>query len=345
MLDVARHFLPVETVLAYVEDIAALKLNRLHLHLTDDQGWRIEFDSWPRLTGIGASTQVGGGLRPSPAFYTKDDYRRIVEHAARRHVVVIPEIDMPGHTNAALTAYPELAPSGVEPVPYEGIEVGFSTLDTRNELTYRFVEDVVREVSELTPGEWLHLGGDESLSTTEEDFLRFIARATAIAARYGKTLIGWHEMGRSRDLPPGTIGQYWNFLEPEEHHGEHLAAFVEQGGRAIMSPGDVAYLDMKPRADHPLGLVWAKGPTSLRDAYSWEPTAIVPGLGEAEILGVEAPMFTETITNLAEVREMAFPPAPRPRRDHVSPRDGRTYDDFLGRLERLPPGGPARSAR
>ncbi len=336
MLDVARHFHPVETVLELIDDLAALKLNRLHLHLTDDQGWRIAIDSRPALTGIGASTQVGGG---GGGHYTKDDWRRIVEHAAARHVVVVPEIDLPGHTNAALTAYPELAPAGVVPVPYEGIEVGFSTLDPRNEASYRFVEDVLGEVAAMTPGPWLHIGGDECLATPEDDFLEFIRRAAAIGAATGKTLIGWHEMGRSHDLPPGTIGQYWNLTAPQEDHAEHLLAFVEQGGRAILSPADAAYLDIKYTADHPIGLIWPGAPTTLEDAYGWEPNAIVPGLGEAGILGIEATVFTETIVDRDALRSMVYPRiaavaelawSPRPRDGR--PRD---LDDFRDRLARL----------
>lgn len=313
MLDVARHFFPVEDVLAYVDAIALLKLNVLHLHLTDDQGWRIEIESWPELTGVGAATSVGGD---GGGFYTKDDYRRIVDYAADRFITVVPEIDLPGHTNAALSAYPELNCDGVAPAPYEGTEVGFSSLcasPSRAEVTDRFLAEVTREVAELTPGPWLHLGGDESLSTSREDYLDLVHRIATAGAATGKTVIGWHEMGASSSLPAGTVGQYWNFVEPEDDAAALTRSFVDQGGRVIMSPADVAYLDME-YVDDPegplggrLGLDWAKGPTSLDEAYLWEPTAVVPGIGEREILGVEAPLWTETIGARAEVEFMAFP--------------------------------------
>ncbi len=312
MLDVVRHFMPVETVLAYLDDLAALKINRLHLHLTDDQGWRVPIASRPLLTEIGASTQVGGGGGGS---YTEEEIATIVEHAAAHHIVIVPEIDLPGHTTAALTAYPELAVDGVVPEPYEGIEVGFSTLDPNNEITYAFVEDVIGEVAAMFPGPWLHIGGDECLSTPEADFLHFIERATAIVAAHGKTVIGWHEMGRSRALPAGTIGQYWNLTTPlsvDGHgnpadHAAHVRSFTDQGGSIILSPADVAYFDIKYTEDHPIGLMWPGKPTTLEDAFGWEPTEVVPGLDEGSILGLEAPIFTETIVDLDALRSMAFP--------------------------------------
>ncbi len=304
MLDVARHFFTVEQVQRYLDQLALLKINHLHLHLTDDQGWRIEITSWPELTRAGAATQVGGG---SGGYYTQDDYRRIVEYAADRFITIVPEIDLPGHTNAAIVAYPELNGGDAAVAPYEGIEVGFSTLAIGNPRTYEFVRDVVAELAAMTPGPYLHLGGDESLSTTDEDFLAFIARATAIGAASGKTIIGWHEMGRSRELPVGTVGQYWDYVEPRGDAGAHTRSFVEQGGRVILSPADVAYLDMKYDDDSPLGLVWANGPTTVRQSFEWEPADVIPGLAEHDILGLEAPLWTETNTTSADLESMAFP--------------------------------------
>ncbi|MDZ4045717.1 MAG: family 20 glycosylhydrolase [Rhodoglobus sp.] len=327
MLDVARHFFPVEAVKRYIDDIALLKLNHLHLHLTDDQGWRIQLDSWPELTGVGASTQVGGG---GGGFYTKDDYREIVEYAASRFVTIVPELDMPGHTNAAIAAYPELGDAPVE--PYEGIEVGFSSLAIRSERTYEFIADVTRELAELTPGPYLHLGGDESLATTDEDFRYFIARAAAIGADTGKTIIGWHEMGRSRDLPPGTIGQYWGFTTPQEGAAAPTLSFVEQGGRVILSPADAIYLDMKYDESSPLGLVWANGPTSVARSFEWEPTEVVPGLGEEGILGVEAPLWTETLSTVEELETMAFPRIASAAEIAWSPQRPRVFAEFEPRL-------------
>jgi hexosaminidase len=312
MLDVTSHFMPVDDVLGLIDAIALLKLNVLHLHLTDDQGWRIQMDSWPELTGIGASTSVGGD---AAGFYTKDDYRRIVEFAADRFVTVVPEIDVPGHANAALSAYPELNCDGVAPAPFSGIGSGFSSFcasPETAEATDRFFADVVREVAELTPGPWFHVGGDEAWMS-KADYRDLVHRMTQAVAANGKTVIGWHELGASHDLPPGTIGQYWSLVDAGGDPAELTRSFVKQGGQVILSPADVAYLDMRYYENpensrgHTSGTEWANGPTSIDEAYLWEPTEVVPGIGEEDILGVEAPVWTETMGSMSDVEFMVFP--------------------------------------
>src|SRR5690606_5920784 len=143
MLDVSRHFFTVKEVKKYIDYMALYKMNNLHLHLTDDQGWRIEIKSWPELTGIGASTQVGGG---EGGFYTQEEYKEIVQYAADKYITIIPEVDMPGHTNAALASYPELNCDDKATEPYTGTEVGFSTLCIDKDITYEFINDVIREL-------------------------------------------------------------------------------------------------------------------------------------------------------------------------------------------------------
>ncbi|MEP6480215.1 MAG: family 20 glycosylhydrolase, partial [Rhodoglobus sp.] len=330
MLDVARHFFPVDAVKKYIDDLALLKLNALHLHLTDDQGWRIAIDGWPKLTEIGASTQVNGG---GGGYYTKDDYREIVAYAASRYITVVPEIDVPGHTNAVLASYPELTCDGDEaPAPYEGIEVGFSSLCIGKEQTYAFFDDVIGELVELTPGPWIHIGGDESNSTPEADFLTFVNRASAIVAAHGKTVIGWHEMGRSSELPQGTIGEYWSYTTPQADATAPSLSFLQQGGQLIMAPADVAYLDMKYDPLSPLGLVWANGPTSVEESYGWDPADILPGVGDDQLLGVEAPIWTETIVTVDDLESMAFPRIASVAEIAWSPREGRSWAEFAPRL-------------
>lgn len=334
MLDLARHFFGVAEICRYLDVLALLKINHLHLHLTDDQGWRLEILSRPELTLAGSTTQVGGG---GGGFLTQDDYRAIVAHAASRFITIVPEIDLPGHTNAAIVADPTLGETPA--LPYEGVEVGFSSLAIRRESTYAFVEDVLRELAALTPGPYLHLGGDESHATSDDDFQSFVARATAIGAATGKTVIGWHELGRSRALPPGTIGQYWGFTTPAPDAVEHSLSIVEQGGRLILSPADVAYLDMKRTPSDERGLDWANGPTSLRQSYEWEPTAIMTGIGEAQLLGVEAPLWTETHETIDQVEEFALPRLAAIAEIGWSPAGTSTaagaFDDFADRVAAL----------
>ena len=156
----------------------------LHLHLSDDQGWRIEIKTWPNLAIHGGSTEVGGG---KGGFYTQEQYKDIVRYAMDRFVTIIPEIDMPGHTNAALASYPELNCNDSATKLYTGTEVGFSTLCTKKELTYKFVDDVVQELSEITPGPWIHIGGDESHATKKEDYIPFENRVQQIVKNTWQT--------------------------------------------------------------------------------------------------------------------------------------------------------------
>ena len=171
MLDVARHFFSVEDVKKYIDVLSYYKYNTLHLHLSDDQGWRIEIKSWPKLTEIGAKSEVGG---ESGGFYTQEDFTEIVKYAAARYITIVPEIDMPGHTNAASFSYPFLNGNGKNLEYYEGIEVGFSTFDTRKDSVYNFIDDVIREISSLTPGPYFHIGGDESHVTKKNDYIYFV---------------------------------------------------------------------------------------------------------------------------------------------------------------------------
>lgn len=198
MLDVSRHFFTVDQVKRYIDEVALYKVNKLHLHLSDDQGWRIAIDSWPRLTTYGGSTQVGGG---QGGYYTKAQYKEIVQYASSRYLEVIPEIDMPGHTNAALASYAELNCDGVAPPLYTGTGVGFSSLCVGKDVTYDFVDDVIRELAAITLGKYIHIGGDEAHSTPHADFQAFMDRVQPIVAKYGKTVMGWHQLTGATPAP------------------------------------------------------------------------------------------------------------------------------------------------
>jgi hexosaminidase len=301
MLDVARHFFTVDQVKRYIDEIAHYKINYLHLHLSDDQGWRIAIDGRPELTGRGASTEVGGGPGGS---YTQADYSAIVGYAASRYIAVIPEIDMPGHTNAALASYPELNCDGKATEPYTGTEVGFSTLCTTREATYTFVDEVVGQLAKLTPGPYIHIGGDESKSTPPEEYAAFMERAQKIVESHGKTVIGWHEIA-SASLLPTTVAEYW---DPAGTNAA-LSAAAAKGTKVIMAPANHAYLDQKYDQDTRLGLDWA-GLNDVDHAYDWDPGTYLIGVPESAVLGVEAALWTETIVTSDDIDFMAFPRLP-----------------------------------
>ncbi|MEU1358324.1 beta-N-acetylhexosaminidase [Micromonospora zamorensis] len=328
MLDVARHFFAVEDVLRVIDHLARYKLNHLHLHLTDDQGWRIAVDSWPRLTTVGGATEVGGG---PGGHYTKADYARIVSHAAARHITVVPEIDLPGHTNAALVAYPELAPDKTAPPPYTGTEVGFSYVDPADERTYDFIADVLGEVAALTPGPWLHIGGDEAFKVTGEVYTGFVERVQRIVADLGKTVVGWHQLAPAAHLD-GRVLQWWGTTSADPTTVEA----VRQGARLILSPGNHAYLDMKYAPDSPIGHDWA-GLIDVRKAYDWDPGTHVADVPAEAVLGVEAPLWTESVTSLADIEFLLLPRLPAIAELGWSSRATHDWDDFRDRLARQGP--------
>jgi hexosaminidase len=294
MLDVARHFFGVADVKAFLDEMAYYKLNRFHLHLSDDQGWRIEIKSWPNLTAVGGATSVGGD---PGGFYTQEQYAEIVAYAQSRYITVIPEIEMPGHTNAALASYAELNCDDVARPPHTELEVGFSTLCVEKDITYQFVDDVIREVAAITPGPYLHIGGDEVQTLGAEEYNAFVQKAQSTVNKYGKRMIGWDEIGRI-DLLPLTIVQYWN--------GPLAVEAAHKGAKMIMSPASRAYLDQKYNPSTELGLYWA-GYVEVQESYSWDPATQLDGVSEGQILGVEAPLWTETIRTRAEIEYMVFP--------------------------------------
>lgn len=324
MLDVARHFFAVDDVKRYIDLLAQYKLNVLHLHLSDDQGWRIEIKSWPQLTSVGGSTAVNG---EGSGYYTQAEYIDLVAYAAERFITIVPEIDLPGHTNAALASYAELNCDGVAQPLYTGTNVGFSSLCVDKEITYKFLDDVLRELAEITPGPYIHIGGDEAMSTPADAYLRFMQRVQPIVQKYGKRVVGWEELGQA-PLLPGTLVQQWN---TDPARTIHTLQAVEQGAKVIVSPAARAYLDMKYDDDTSLGLKWA-GLVPVRDAYDWEPTNYLAGVGEAQVVGVEAPLWAETLRTLADIQYMVLPRLPGIAEIGWSPVGGRNWDEYRTRL-------------
>lgn len=332
MLDVARHFFSVEDVKRYIDLISYYKLNIMHLHLSDDQGWRIEIKSWPNLTAIGGKSQVGGG---KGGFYTQEQYKDIVAYAQRRFITIVPEIDLPGHINAALASYPELnagppikreAGDKVRPVagqPYDGIEVGFSTLTLKKEATFRFVNDMIREIAAITPGPYFHVGGDEAAVTKKPDYIAFINQFGEIVKANGKKMIGWEEIAQA-DLDSTSISQYW-------HSQEYTKMAAEKGARIIFSPATKVYLDMQYDSTTKLGLHWAAY-IEVDSSYQWDPATLVEGIEREQILGVETPLWSETIVTMDDIEYMVFPRMPGIAEIAWTPTASRNWDDYKIRL-------------
>jgi len=338
MLDVARHFFSVDDVKRYIDLISMYKMNVLHFSLSNDQGWRIEIKSWPNLATYGGSTQVGGG---KGGYYTQEQYKELVKYAQDRYVTIIPEIDMPGHTNAALASYPELNCNGKAPELYTGIKVGFSSLCTTSEITYKFIDDVVREMAALTPGPYLHIGGDESHATKLEHYIPFVAKVRDIVKSHGKQVIGWEETAQinmnenrpeegirgdlqDKSSAASAIAQYWSSTK-------HALEAVDNGSKLVMSPAKRTYLDMQYDSTTKLGLHWAAY-VEVDSAYDWNPTTLVKGIKRENILGVEAPLWTETIATMDEIEYMVFPRIMGIAEIAWSPEEGRGWEEYKVRL-------------
>lgn len=298
MLDVSRHFFEVAEVKKVIDYMAAYKMNRFHIHLTDDQGWRIEIKSWPNLTTHGGKTEVGGGVG---GFYTQEQYSEIVKYAEDRFIVVIPEIDMPGHVNSALSSYPILNCDGKAPKMRTDMRVGYSSLCIDKDTTYAFVSDVIREVAALTPGKYFHIGGDEAHATKEKDYIYFIEKIQKIVTDNDKIMMGWDEMATAK-LNSGSIVQHWATKE-------NALKAKAQNIKIVMSPATKAYLDMKYDSTSKHGLHWA-GVIPVDTGYIWNPATLIDGIGKENILGIEAPLWAETVSNLDEAEYLLFPRLP-----------------------------------
>jgi hexosaminidase len=340
MLDVARHFFGVEDVKRYIDLMSRYKMNMLHLHLTDDQGWRIEIKSWPNLATHGGSTEVGGG---AGGYYTQEQYKEIVQYAQERFITIVPEIDLPGHINSALASYGELNGGTIVPeegrvaIPpsqilgtknkptelYTGIEVGWSTLRIEKPVTFKFVTDVLTELAAITPGPYLHIGGDEAHVTKKEDYIQFISRFSDIVKSLNKKMIGWEEIAQS-SIDQNAIAQHW-------HSADHAKAAADKGASLIMSPSTRVYLDMKYDSLTKLGLNWAAY-IEVDDAYTWDPATQVEGIERTQILGVEAPLWSETIDNIDDIEYLLFPRLPGVAEVGWTPAENRVWDEYKGRL-------------
>lgn len=354
MVDVARSFYTVDEVKRIIDSASPLKLNRLHLHLTDDQGWRIAIDTpaenpsgidYGLLTEVSGATamtynhqgQLMGTELGRTGFYTKDDYREIVEYAAANGMTVIPEIDLPGHTNAALHAIPQLNTAGAHPKPLPGTDtaphqgtgdVGNSTLDAHSDVTYEFISTVLTQVAELTPGQYLHIGGDEAHVTSHADYLKMVDYANEVVADLGKTVVGWNEYAGTALPEDNAVVQLWT------GNGAAVADAVrDHGAKVIMSPANRAYYPQKQDLRQPLGGTWAcGGECTLENAYNWNPAAQIAGVSESDVLGVEGAFWGEFIRGVDQAQFYSFPRLLATAEAGWTPQSEKNTAEFLQRM-------------
>jgi hexosaminidase len=325
MLDVARHFMPIADVLRFVDLIAFHKLNVLHLHLTDDQGWRIEIPAWPRLTGIGAwraRSMLGDrrheryDQRPHGGFYTAADLTEIVAYAAARHVTVVPEVDMPGHMQAAIAAYPELG-NGAHPAVRDSWGISTHLLNV-SEPTLQFCRDVLDVVCAIFPGEVIGVGGDECPPDEWRDSpdaqrriaeLRlggerglhgwFITEMASHLRKHGRRTYGWDEI-LDGGAPAGAVVAAWR--------GPGRTAVAARAGHDVVScPDTSVYLDYR-QSDDPGEPTPVGTRLTVEDVYRFEP--VPDGLTpweSARVLGGQANLWTEHMESARRVDYMAFP--------------------------------------
>jgi hexosaminidase len=334
MLDSARHFQSPAFIHSTIDWMAWHKLNVLHWHLTDDQGWRIQIKKYPRLTTIGAWRKDSGG------FYTQDEVRDIVAHAARRHVQVVPEIEMPGHAQAAIAAYPALG-SGERPLQVSsnwGVHTHLFNLEPQ---TFRFLEDVLDEIMQMFPSRYVHVGGDEAVKDEWNASAKVQARAHDLGiksaaalqshftqrigrylAAHGRRLVGWDEI-LSPHLPRDAIVMSWRGIA-----GAHEAALA--GYDTVLSPQPTLYFDRRQStlADEAPGRLEV---ASLEDVYRFNPDDLTLNAAQQRhVLGVQANIWTEHIATDRRVEWMALPRAAAVA--EVGWSQQRRWPDFVARL-------------
>ncbi|MES3028124.1 MAG: family 20 glycosylhydrolase [Pseudomonadota bacterium] len=354
MLDSARHFQSVEFVKDFIDRMAMAKLNTLHWHLVDDQGWRLEIKKYPRLTQIGAWRVPAGPAaaadidpktgkpRVIGGFYTQDQVREIVAYAAARHVTIVPEIEMPGHAHAPIVAYPELG-SAAPPAATSGDWGVFPYLYNVDEKTFAFLDDVLSEVIELFPSRYIHVGGDEAvkeqwkanpavqarmkeLHIASETALQgwFISRVEQTLNGHGRRLIGWDEILEGGVAQSATV-MSWRGID-----GAIIAAKL--GHDTILSPAPTLYLNHRQTAA-PDGLPGRGQVVGLKEVYNYEPMPSALNPDERHhVLGVQANLWTEHMRTEDRVALMAFPRAMALAETAWSPAARKDWKDFADRL-------------
>jgi hexosaminidase len=360
MLDIARHFEPPSAVEQLIDQAAAYKINVLHLHVSDDQGFRIVVNGFPNLTAIGGQGSVGtGGRTMDPGgYWTQADYQAVVADAAAHFITVVPEVDSPGHNNAIImseyndTSNPLLngSPQDINcsannpPVWDYTQDVGYSAMCPESSNTWAIYDAIISQLAAMSPGPYYDVGGDEVPSTllSQARYASFINTEASYVQGQGKTVMGWADIaGPGTSLTGPSVAEYWNPASGTTSGTVTATEAVQKGMKIVMAPATHAYLDQKYKRSVPstLGLTWAcTNGCDVDQFYNWDPGSYVTGVTDASVMGVEGAMWGETVTDLSNVDYMVFPRLPALAEISWSPKVARTsvrspaYQDFIGRL-------------
>jgi hexosaminidase len=309
MQDVARHFFGVSDLKHLIDFYSYYKMNHLHLHLADDT-WSIEIKSWPDLAPKGRSP--GAISSYGYSYLTQAQYSDLCAYAQSRYMTIGPEIDLPGHFAGALAAYPQL---------------NYGTSYWTNPMFYTLLDDVFRELSAITPGPYIHIGGDEAYQIPQRDYNVVTDSVQKLVHKYGKYVDGWEEISAGGHLPPHSIVQHWNY--PIDTGSTPYA--IRQGAKTLISRANKLYLDQKYTKSTVLGLSWA-GYIEVQDAYNWDPAQMLPSIKENDIEGVESPLWSETTVTLSDIEYLAFPRVIGHAEIGWSLMTGRNWDEYKVRL-------------
>ncbi len=350
LLDPARHFIPVQDVKRFIDVMALHKFNRLQVHLTDNEGWRIEMKKYPKLTELGSKMDWNlrhkGGTGPRCfGFYTQDDIRELVRYAAARYITIVPEIEMPFHTGAEIVVYPELGinPGQLGTLPLEQRWHKTRGLIAPRPETVAFFQDVLTEVMDLFPSKHIHIGGDEAnighwtsdpemqaqmkrlqLADAHELHSWFIAQMDVFLARHGRRLVGWDEILQG-GLAPGATVMSWR--------GEQGGiAAANAGHDVVMAPTSHTYFDyyQGPPESEPLAI---GGNLPLAKVYAYDPIPEAIAADKAQhVLGVQGQLWGEYIATAEHLNYMAYPRAAALAEVGWSAEAAKDYEDFVGRL-------------
>jgi hexosaminidase len=354
MLDIARHFQTPEAVMRLIDEASAYKINTLHLHVSDDQGFRIVINGFPNLTDIGSQGSVGtDGRSVDPGgFWTQQDYREVVAYAAAHFMSVVPEVDSPGHNNAVimseyndtanplLSGHPQDINCSVNNPPQWNFtgDVGFSAMCPESENSFTIYQAIITQLSAMSTSPYYHLGGDEVPSTvlSQDRYAAFINAEMPFVTAAGKAPMGWAELaGPGTDPPAGSVAEYWNPASGTSSDTTTAHEAVAKNMKIVMAPANHAYLDQKyaPSTPPNLGLTWAchRG-CDVDQFYNWDPGSYVTGVTDQNVIGVEGAMWGETVRNLSEVQYMVFPRLIALSEVGWTPQAARDHADFLPRL-------------